>query len=91
MQILELLQECQIQGDTISLLKCQVAALNSILSSTDRGTLHPFEPIRKVSMYFLSIKVSLLIAIATFQNVLELGVLSFQEQYCTFHNDIVVL
>ncbi|XP_042300431.1 uncharacterized protein LOC121918446 [Sceloporus undulatus] len=54
-------------------------------------TVEPFEPIRKVSLRFLTLKVIFLTAITSARRVSELGALSVRKDLCIFRPDSVCL
>lgn len=62
--------------------------LNKVLSAL---TVPPFEPLRQVSLRFLSFKVSFLVAITSARRISELAALSSRKDLCIFHQDRVVL
>lgn len=62
--------------------------LNKVLTAL---TLSPFEPLRQVSLRFLSFKVSFLVAITSARRISELAALSTRSDLCIFHTDRVVL
>ncbi|XP_034271909.1 uncharacterized protein LOC117674907 [Pantherophis guttatus] len=62
--------------------------LNKVLSAL---TASPFEPLRDVSLRFLSFKVSFLVAITSARRISELAALSSRRDLCVFHQDRVVL
>ncbi|ETE72882.1 Zinc finger protein, partial [Ophiophagus hannah] len=51
----------------------------------------PFEPLRLVSLQFLTLKVGFLVAITSARRVSELAALSVRQDLCTFHDNRVVL
>ncbi|XP_060549247.1 uncharacterized protein LOC132712297 [Pantherophis guttatus] len=51
----------------------------------------PFEPLRSVSLRFLSLKVAFLVAITSSRRISELAALSVRSDLCIFHADRVVL
>ncbi|XP_060546801.1 uncharacterized protein LOC132711537 [Pantherophis guttatus] len=62
--------------------------LNKVLNAL---TLSPFEPLRQVSLRFLSFKVAFLVAITSARRISELASLSIRSDLCIFHTDRVVL
>lgn len=63
-------------------------SLNRVLSAL---TGPPFEPLRDVSLRFLSFKVLFLVAITSARRISELAALSMRRDLCIFHRDRVVL
>ncbi|XP_060539702.1 uncharacterized protein LOC132710196 [Pantherophis guttatus] len=61
--------------------------LNKVLSAL---TTSPFEPLRDVSLHFLSFKVSFLVAITSARRISELAALSSRKDLCIFHHNRVV-
>ncbi|XP_013920590.1 PREDICTED: uncharacterized protein LOC106547849 [Thamnophis sirtalis] len=57
----------------------------------DALTGSPFEPLRTVSLKFLTLKVAFLVAITSARRICELQALSAREDFCVFHQDRVVL
>ncbi|XP_013927219.1 PREDICTED: uncharacterized protein LOC106553274 [Thamnophis sirtalis] len=57
----------------------------------DALTCAPFEPLRKVSLRFLTLKVAFLVAITSARRVSELQALPTRDDLCIFHHDKVVL
>ncbi|XP_060543235.1 uncharacterized protein LOC132710620 [Pantherophis guttatus] len=51
----------------------------------------PFEPLRSVSLRFLSLKVAFLVAITSSRRISELAALSVRADLCIFHTNRVVL
>ncbi|XP_058032210.1 uncharacterized protein LOC131194794 [Ahaetulla prasina] len=62
--------------------------LNKVLSAL---TKQPFEPLREVSLRFLTLKICFLIAITSARRISELAALSIRKDLCIFHPDRVVL
>lgn len=57
----------------------------------DALTKTPFELLRTVSLRFLTLKVSFLVAIISARRISELQALSVRADLCVFHQDCVVL
>lgn len=63
-------------------------SLNKIISAL---TTSPFEPLRLVSLRFLSFKIAFLTAITSARRISELAALSIRRDLCIFHSDRVIL
>ncbi|XP_060537977.1 uncharacterized protein LOC132709142 [Pantherophis guttatus] len=51
----------------------------------------PFEPLRDVSLKYLSFKVAFLVAVTSARRISEMAALSIRKELCIFHQDRVVL